>query len=195
MQLMELHDENVFKIRGYQSAIINIEREGKPLAGLDIKLLQEFPGIGKGIAEVILDIQKTGSHPLLAELLEKTPQGILEILEIKGLGPKKIKMLWQELEITSVHELHEACLSGQVAKIKGFGQKTQESIIEALEFIASNQGKWLFADLEMIGNQFLDELRGIFGSEMVAPVGDSEENQKSLNSLLSSSLQINPSKP
>ncbi|MEX2513120.1 MAG: DNA polymerase/3'-5' exonuclease PolX [Cyclobacteriaceae bacterium] len=172
MRLMELHEENPFKIRGYQSAIISIEREGKTLKGLDMFQLQQLPGIGKGIAEVILEIQEKDGHALLSQLLEKTPQGILEILEIKGLGPKKIKILWKELGITSIHELMEACRSGQVAKIKGFGEKTQESIIQNLEFIASNQGKWLYADVEIIGNQFINELRGIFGSDKVAPAGD-----------------------
>jgi DNA polymerase (family 10) len=86
---MELHEENAFKIRGYQSAINSIEREGKPLANLELNDLQKIPSIGKGIAEAILVIQESGSHELLDKLLSKTPKGILEIIEIKGLGPKK----------------------------------------------------------------------------------------------------------
>ncbi|EPR68523.1 DNA polymerase X family [Cyclobacterium qasimii] len=89
LQLMELHEENAFKIRGYQSAINSIEREGKPLANLELDELQKIPSIGKGIAEAILSIIASDSHELLDNLLKETPKGILEIMQIKGLGPKK----------------------------------------------------------------------------------------------------------
>ncbi|NHE59763.1 helix-hairpin-helix domain-containing protein [Cyclobacterium plantarum] len=171
MQLMELHEENAFKIRGYQSAINSIEREGKPLADLDTNQLQEFPGIGKSLAETIESIRQSGTHPQLEKLLKETPDGILEIMEIKGLGPKKIKILWRELEITSTHELMEACQSGQVAKIKGFGEKTQESIIQALEYKASNKGKWLYADIEAIAEDLQKLMEKIADKVWVAAVG------------------------
>jgi DNA polymerase (family 10) len=174
LQLMELHGENAFKIRGYQSAINSIEREGKPLANLNLDELQKFPAIGKGIAEAILSIQEAGSHELLDKLLEQTPKGILEILEIKGLGPKKIKTLWKELNITSTHELMEACQSGQVAKIKGFGQKTQDSIIQALEYKASNQGKWLYADIVQTAKALFNRLTESLAKDKVAIVGSFE---------------------
>ncbi|MDN3688197.1 helix-hairpin-helix domain-containing protein [Cyclobacterium jeungdonense] len=168
---MELHEDNAFKIKGYQSAITAIERGGVSLDKLDSAQLQELPGIGKSIAEAIIQIRESGTHPFLEGLLEKTPQGILELLKIKGLGPKKIKTLWKELEITSTHELMEACQSGQVAKIKGFGEKTQESIIQKLEFNASNKGKWLFADIDDEGALLMTTLKKVLGNDVLAPVG------------------------
>lgn len=171
MQLMELHEENAFKIRGYQSAITGVEREGIPLDALNPTQLQELPGIGKSIAEAIVQIRESGTHPFLDGLLEKTPQGIIELLKIKGLGPKKIKSLWQELEITSTHELMEACQSGRVAKIKGFGEKTQESIIQKLEFNAANKGKWLFADIDHEGALVMSALKKVLENEALAAVG------------------------
>lgn len=172
VQLMELHEENSFKIRGYQSAVTSIEREGKPLQDLSLSQLQEFPGIGKSLAETISRIRETGSHPLLDTLLENTPDGIRELLQIKGLGPKKIKALWKELEITSTHELMEACQAGQVAKLKGFGEKTQDSIIQKLEFIAANQGKWLYADIDEAGETIQAALEKVLDQEMLAAVGE-----------------------
>ncbi|HSI77602.1 MAG TPA: DNA polymerase/3'-5' exonuclease PolX [Lunatimonas sp.] len=172
IQLMELHEENIFKIRSFQSALITLERDAPPLAGLNSSQLQEINGIGKSIAEVILEVVATGTHKLLIELLEKTPEGILEVLTIKGLGPKKIKVLWQELNITSTHELMEACRSGQVAKLKGFGEKTQQGIIEALEYIDSNKGKWLYADIEPIVDQLLEELESSAEVGNVSIVGE-----------------------
>jgi len=183
LQLMELHEENAFKIRGYQSAIISIEREGKPLANLKLDELQKIPSIGKGIAEAILDINETGSHELLDKLLKETPKGILEIMEIKGLGPKKIKTLWKELDITATHELMEACQSGQVAKIKGFGQKTQDSIIQALEYKASNQGKWLYAEIENPTKEIFEHLSKSLSEDKVAMVGDFEMEAEIIESL------------
>ena len=138
---MELHEENAFKIRSYTSAIYSIDQGNISLEGLGKEELQDINGIGKSIAEVITQLQETGTHQYLEELLEKTPKGLLEVLEIKGLGPKKIKVLWKELNITSIHELQEACQAGKVAGIKGFGAKTQEGILQALEFLPWFSGK------------------------------------------------------
>lgn len=170
IQLMELHDENPFKTRSYQSALTTLEREDQDIMLLSDSDLSNIPGVGKSILEAITFLKSTGSFPALDEMLLKTPEGILEILQIKGLGPKKVKVLWQELGITSIHELMEACQSGKVASIKGFGTKTQETIIANLEFTASNTGKWLFADVE----DTIRDLREIFLklSPQVAVVGD-----------------------
>ncbi|MCH7410450.1 helix-hairpin-helix domain-containing protein [Belliella sp. DSM 111904] len=168
IKLMELHDENSFKIRSYQTAVNILERgEDINVIGKSIAELQQISGIGKSIAEVIFALENEGSHTSLGELLEKTPTGILEVLEVKGLGPKKVKILWQEMGITSTHELLEACQSGQVAKAKGFGEKTQESIIQALAFKASNSGKWLYADVE---DQVLDLVNTIKRLEGVGQI-------------------------
>jgi DNA polymerase (family X) len=172
IKLMELHDENTFKIRSYQSAVNTIDRGDVSIEGKNLQELQEINGIGKSIAEIIHALETTGTSPYMEELLAKTPIGILEVLEIKGLGPKKVKVLWEELNITSIHELMEACQSGQVAKTKGFGEKTQESIIQSLEFRASNQGKWLYADIEDAMIQFQKGVKSVKGVEAITPVGE-----------------------
>ncbi|PRY86533.1 DNA polymerase/3'-5' exonuclease PolX [Mongoliibacter ruber] len=170
---MELHDENTFKIRSYQTAVNVIDRgEDISIVGKSIDELQKINGIGKSIAEVIYAFNASGESQYLDELLAKTPTGILEILEVKGLGPKKVKVLWEEMGITSTHELLEACQAGQVAKIKGFGEKTQESIIQALEFKAANMGKWLFADIEDLMQDFGQKLEALEGVNEVTSVGD-----------------------
>ncbi|MBD8491219.1 DNA polymerase/3'-5' exonuclease PolX [Echinicola sp. CAU 1574] len=171
-QLMELHEENAFKIRSYTSAIYSIDQGNISLEGLSKDELQKINGIGKSIAEVIEQLQQTGTHQYLDELLDKTPKGLLEVLEIKGLGPKKIKVLWKELNITSVHELLEACQAGEVAKIKGFGAKTQEGIIQSLEYMESNRGKWHFADVEPEAIAIQEKLEGLFGQDNITITGD-----------------------
>lgn len=172
IQLMELHDENPFKIRSYQSALTSLERGDQDIMALSDTELTQINGVGKSVIEVIQSLKATESYPLLDQLLEKTPAGILEILQIKGLGPKKVKILWEELGITSTHELMEACQSGKVAHTKGFGEKTQETIIQNLEFKASNAGKWLYADVEEIVDQFAQSLKHLLTHSELAVVGD-----------------------
>src|SRR5690606_40305422 len=170
---MELHEENPFKIRSYQSAIYTIDQGGISLDGLSREQLQEIKGLGKSMADVIIALDESIATPYLDELLAKTPNGLLEVLQIKGLGPKKIKILWKELNITSTHELMEACQSGQVAKLKGFGEKTQQGIITAMEYREANSGKWLYADLEPLVEALQQDLEQKFGMGKVAVTGDS----------------------
>jgi len=169
---MELHDENPFKIRGYQSALISLERMDEDIMELSDEDLAKINGVGKSIIEAIQSLKAAETFPLLVLLLEKTPTGILEVLQIKGLGPKKVKTLWEELGITSTHELMEACQAGKVALIKGFGQKTQDTIIQNLEFKASNTGKWLYADIENTIDHLTNSLQNLVGDARLAVVGD-----------------------
>jgi DNA polymerase (family 10) len=172
IQLMELHDENPFKIRSYQSALTALERGDQDIMNISDAELAKINGVGKSIIEAIQSLKSTETFPALDLLLEKTPTGILEILQIKGLGPKKVKTLWEELGITSTHELMEACQSGKVAQIKGFGEKTQDTIIQNLEFKASNAGKWLYADIEESIASLEKELKQLLPDCEIAVVGD-----------------------
>lgn len=172
IQLMELHDENSFKIRSYQTALNSLERGDQDIMELSSTELSQIPGVGKSILEAIAQLKSRESFDFLDQLLEKTPEGILEILQIKGLGPKKVKTIWDELGITSTHELMEACQSGKVAKIKGFGEKTQDTIIQNLEFKASNAGKWLYAAIETRIESFEKELQELYPEAAIAIVGD-----------------------
>ncbi len=169
---MELHDENPFKIRSYQSALITLERGDQDIMELSSSALSQIPGVGKSILEAIEQLKSRESFDFLDQLLEKTPEGILEILQIKGLGPKKVKTIWEELGITSTHELMEACQSGRVAKIKGFGEKTQDTIIQNLEFKASNAGRWLFAEIEETIEKISFELQELYPAAEFAIIGD-----------------------
>lgn len=172
IQLLELHDENPFKIRSYQGGLNALERLDQDLMDLNSQDLAAIPGIGKSILEAIQSLKETGSFPALDALLEQTPSGVLEILQVKGLGPKKVQVLWKELGLTSTHELMEACQSGKVAQTKGFGEKTQETIIQSLLFKASTSGKWLYADIEETMDSLANHLRKELPAAQVGIVGD-----------------------
>jgi len=172
IQLLELHDENPFKIRSYQGGLNALERLDQDLMALSLQELAAIPGIGKSILEAIQSLKETGTFPALDALLEQTPTGVLEILQVKGLGPKKVQVLWKELGLTSTHELMEACQSGKVAQTKGFGEKTQETIIQSLLFKASTSGKWLYADIEETIDSLANQLRKELAAAQVGIVGD-----------------------
>lgn len=155
---MELHDENSFKIRGYQNAVFNLDKSDVDLTALSLKELEQLDGVGKGIAATIFEIATKGISEAMEQYLESTPEGIVELLDIKGIGPKKIKVLWKELGIESGHELKEAANSGLVAKLKGFGEKTQQTIIEALEFKEANANKLHYAEAELLSTEIIEAL-------------------------------------
>ena len=92
--LLELHGENQFKIRTYSNAVFNIEKQEQDLSAKSQQELEELDGIGKGLAQSIVQIQEKGSFDMLDELIAKTPEGIVEMLSLKGIGPKKIKLVW-----------------------------------------------------------------------------------------------------
>ena len=172
IQLLELHDENPFKIRSYQGGLNALERLDQDLMALSSQELAAIPGIGKSILEAIQSLKETGTFPALDALLEQTPTGVLEILQVKGLGPKKVQVLWKELGLTSTHELMEACQSGKVAQTKGFGEKTQETIIQSLLFKASTSGKWLYADIEETIDSLASQWQQQLAPAQVRIVGD-----------------------
>jgi DNA polymerase (family 10) len=146
--LMELHDENPFKIKSITNASFQVDRAASRIAEMTEAEILSIPGIGKSMAAKIYTLLTTGMDPEMDEMLEKTPAGIVEILQIKGIGPKKVRTLWKELEIESTGELLYACNENRLVELKGFGAKTQDSIRQSLEFSLLNAGKLHFAEAE-----------------------------------------------
>ena len=157
--LMELHDENPFKVRSIQSAGFNIEKIEIQLSTLSLADLEKQEGIGKSIAAKIIELNQTGKLAELEALREKTPEGIVELLEIKGIGPKKVKTLWKELGITTKEDLLEACKNNSVATLKGFGEKTQDNIIQVLQFVMKQSDRFLYGDVEAIAFELEKKLK------------------------------------
>src|SRR5690606_31892358 len=106
--------------------------------------------IGEAIGKKIFDILDNGALPQLNEWLAKTPPGIVEMLKIKGIGPKKITTIWKQMEIETIGELLYACNENRLTLYKGFGEKTQNSILTAIVFYQQHQGSYLYSDAERI---------------------------------------------
>lgn len=161
-KLMELHDENAFKVRAHSSAYINIRKQPEELAALSEADIHKIPGIGKAISAKIIEYTSTGEIQELNNLVEKTPPGIIEMLNIKGFGPKKIKLIWKELEIETVGELLYAINENRLVDLKGFGVKTQNSVKEQLEYFLESSDKHLYAHIEQIANDLLQTLKDTY---------------------------------
>ena len=171
VDLMVLHDENEFKIKGYNNAIFNLERYTESIHQTRIDDLEKIQGVGKSTAKVIDELNNTGSITALEELRAKTPEGIIEMLGIKGIGTKKIKTLWKDLDITNVDGLLGFIESGELTKVKGFGEKSVQNIKEVLEFRESNRGKLHFASAEIIANELHQKLQSQFPDELIEVSG------------------------
>jgi DNA polymerase (family 10) len=179
--LLEIHDENQFKIRPYTNAVFNIEKQEDQLVGKSIEELEALDGIGKGLAKSITQIIDSGTFDLLEELKSSTPEGVLEMIDLKGIGPKKIKTIWKDLNIVSTDQLYEACENGQIAKLKGFGLKTQEAIKENLAYIISQRGKLFYADAEPLAEQLLQFLNKIYPDLKVALTGEMRRKMETVD--------------
>ncbi len=158
-QLMDLYDENPFKVKSYQAAAFKIERVENQLAELGTKELEQIEGIGKSHASKIREIVETGTLQDLQKLLDKTPPGIIQMLNIKGIGPKKAKTIWQELKIDSIGELLYACNENRLVEVKGFGYKIQEQIQKAIHFTIFNAGKFHFATAEKMALLLMEQIK------------------------------------
>ena len=143
-KLMEIHGENPFKIKSYANAAFTLDKLNDPVIDMTPQQLFSIRGIGEAIGQKVIEIIDNKRLSLLEAYIEKTPNGVLEFLKIKGLGPKKIVTIWKELEIESIGELLYACEENRLVKYKGFGAKTQQNIQDALVFYLQHQGRYLF---------------------------------------------------
>lgn len=181
--LMEIHGENEFKIRGYTNAVFNLERYRGEVKGLTAEQLAQIDGIGKSIAAAIVEIIEKGSFAVLDELKKDTPQTLLEIVDIKGLGAKKIRTLWKELGITSMDELKRACEENKIASLKGFGQKTQENILHDVNYILANKHKLFYADAEIVAVEIEKQLEKLLPKARVAQAGELRRKMETVEEL------------
>lgn len=171
-KLMDIHGENSFKAKSYSVAAYTIEKLPQELAQLDDATLFSIKGIGDAIGNKIKELITSGKMATLEKILQATPPGILEMLEIKGFGPKKIAVVWKELGIESIGELEYACNENRLAALKGFGAKTQENILKSIAFIRQNQGFHLWAETEAFAAHILKQLQQAFPQNKFAPTGE-----------------------
>jgi DNA polymerase (family 10) len=182
--LMELHDENAFRIKSYANAYLSIRKFPKNLTESSESDIADFPGLGKSVTQKVLELIKTGTMADLDVLLEKTPAGVTDMLRVKGLGPKKVKALWKgELAIEDTAELYQACMENRLIKLPGFGTKTQEDVKDKLQFHFSNQGKYHLATVYDLANELIANLRSAHKDNIFELSGDIRRKMPIINGI------------
>lgn len=171
-KIMDIHGENSFKSRTYANAAFQIEKLPAPLKNLDPAVISTIKGIGDATGKKIMELVNTGKLLLLEKYLSETPPGVLEMMKIKGIGSKKINIIWKEMEIESVGELLYACNENRLSRYKGFGPKTELNIKESIEFFLSKQGFFLYKDAIPFNDSLIKIFSEKFPSNVIFTSGD-----------------------
>lgn len=183
-KLMDIHGENSFKSKTYSVAAFNIEKMPQDLATVPPEQLFSIKGIGDSVGKKILEmVQQNGRLQVLDDYIQKTPPGILEMLRIKGIGPKKIATIWKEMGIESIGELLYACNENRLLLYKGFGAKTQQNVQESIEFYMRSQGSHLYAEVEAYALAIDKTLQEQFPGQRFAITGEFRRQQEIINQL------------
>lgn len=141
---LEISDANRFKSLAYRKASRAVEALTEPIEHLVREdRVGEISGVGKGIRPILVDLVETGTSPYLEDFRKQYPPGIFELYKVPGLGLKKIGILYEKLSIGTLDELEAACRSGAVGKVAGFGAKTQQKILEGIEFVRTHSSQVL----------------------------------------------------
>lgn len=175
-QLMELHNENPFKIKSVANAAFKVDKLPYAIQGKSLEEIAQIDGLGKSISGKVWELLQTGTMAELQQILTETPEGIVEMLGIKGIGPKKIVVIWKDLGIESIGELYYACNENRLIEAKGFGLKTQDEIRKIIEFKMAAHGKFLYAHAEAQVNQLYADLaawlNGFSGAPLLGIAGE-----------------------
>jgi len=182
-KLMDIHNDNNFIAKTYSVVAYKISQLTVELKTLSEESISKINGIGETIAKKIVEILSTGKMKILEDLILKTPEGIFEMLKIKGLGPKKISVIWKEMGIENIGELLYACNENRLLLYKGFGKKTQDNVIESIEFYLRQQGSFLFAQVEQLASDLEKFLQKLFSSEKIKLTGDIARHTETVDML------------
>jgi DNA polymerase (family 10) len=184
--LLELQDANPFRVRAYRNAARAVRDFPEPIADLvrsGAKDLTEIPGIGEDLAEKITQIVTTGTLPLHQQLAAKLPSGLLDLLRIPGLGPKRVKLLHQRLKVKSAADLAAALAAGKVRKLKGFGPKMEEKIRAGLGQAHLSERRLLLHEAEAQAQAIVAHLRAGGGVREIAVAGSYRRRRETVGDL------------
>ncbi len=159
-RILEVQDENPFKVRAYRNGARALESLPTDLKTLiEQKKLGEVPGIGKALEEKITQLVTTGRMDYYEELRREVPAGVIEMLAIPSFGPKKARAVWKELGVDSLDALRRAAEGHRLAGLKGFGEKTEKKVLEGIAFLEKNSGRHLLSDALPVARRLVEHLK------------------------------------
>lgn len=184
--LLEIQEANPFRVRAYRNAartIGNLSDAVSDIIGDATRNLEDLPGIGKDLAAKIETIVETGSLPQLEELKTKIPHGVVEMLALPGIGPKKVAALFRELKIDSLEALKAAAEKGEIAKLKGFGKKTEQSILENIDAVAEAGKRFYLIDAKLAADAVVADLLKLKSVKQASVAGSCRRRRESAGDL------------
>jgi len=183
-QMLEMKGENMFKIRAYVNAARALETfTGDFQKAVAESTLIEISGIGKAIAEKVTELVITGEMTFFNNLKAEFPPGIFEMFELQGIGPKKIKILWEDLGITTIAELEKACQDGRIAEKRGFGKKTADNILKSIEDRKKHSGIYRLGEIAPDAERLLQELRELPEVSQVSIAGSYRRRKETVRDI------------
>jgi DNA polymerase (family 10) len=181
--LLEFQNANPFRVRAYRNAARKVTDLSEPLTKIAADPSREFTdleGIGKDLGQKIAELLETGSLIMLEELRAAIPGGVLAMVRIPGLGPKKAAALYQELGIASLDALRNACLADKVQALKGFGKKTQDKILAGIDVAARAQVRMYWAHVDEIVQELLAHMRQLKGIRQMEVAGSYRRGRETI---------------
>lgn len=183
--LLEISAGDPFRIRSYRRAAEAVESSTIQLSEIagDMKKLLAIPGIGKGMAANIQEIEKAGTLPLREELLTKYRPGMLDLLKLPGMGPKSVALFWEALQVSSIAELEAAIAAGKLEALPRMGAKQIEKLKKGIEEYKKNSGRFLIDDAELAAEKLIAYLRRFEGLDTILPAGSLRRGRETVGDL------------
>ncbi len=184
--LMEVAGEDSFRIRSYRNAAGVIEGHPESISAIlrnPDRKVTDIPGIGKGIAAILQEIEQRGSFERRDEMLEKYPESALELLKIQGLGPKSIRVLFEQLHITSIDSLERACREQKLRELPRMGAKLEEKVLRSIASYRQRQGRFLLNFAQRAADELTEYLSAVDGVEKITPAGSLRRGKETVGDL------------
>ncbi|HUY31946.1 MAG TPA: DNA polymerase/3'-5' exonuclease PolX [Pirellulales bacterium] len=184
--LLDFQSANPFRVRAYRNAariVGDLSESVVTILADPHRTLTDIDGIGDDLAEKIATLAQTGDLPMRQDLLAQVPHSVLALLRVPGLGPKKAAVLHKQLAINTLDELREACLAQKVRELKGFGAKTEQTILAGLEIAGTAQDRLLWAEADDYCQAVLTHLKSCPSLEQIAPAGSYRRGRETVGDL------------
>jgi DNA polymerase (family 10) len=182
--LLELDGENRYRVRAFENAAQTIRRLSEPVeARIEAGTLEDLDGIGSSIASDIREIHETGSCEARESLLERLDPGLLDLLDIQGLGPKRLKTIYDELGIATIDGLREAAENDKLQTLSGIGPKTEQNILDEIERLANRSGRTPLPAARAVADSLCDSLRELPSTKRVEVAGSLRRGRETIGDI------------
>ncbi len=183
--LLEIQQANPFRVRAYRNAVRTIGAHASPLRklveqGADLTAL---PSIGKGMADNIRELVESGRLAMLEEMAAEIPPGLVELMRLPGVGPRKARKLWDELGVESIDDLEEVASEGRVAELPGFGVKTQDRILSGIRNYRTNTARFRLGEVDKLLPPLIEHLQAVPGISRLEVAGSYRRRKETVGDI------------